>query len=138
MWAIEYVQVPLAKEPSEDSSPAAAAIKGRTTGSGSESLPVVAAVPLLIESLSNCSLVVSEDEEDKASLPDGEEVDGEEEADESPSKVRMAVQVVSQQQQKRPSLVSAKSLHEQINNIVASKKGKMRVFLYTLPTFSAH
>lgn len=137
MWAIEYVQVPLAKEPSEDSSPAAA-IKGRTTGSGSESLPVVAAVPLLIESLSNCSLVVSEDEEDKASLPDGEEVDGEEEADESPSKVRMAVQVVSQQQQKRPSLVSAKSLHEQINNIVASKKGKMRVFLYTLPTLSAH
>lgn len=107
MWAIEYVQVPIAKEKSlvdNKLSPPPSISGGGITATTH------------IKTDSNCSLA---SDDDPASVKDEEE----DEEDESPTKVRMALNVTSLQQ-KRPSLVSAKSLHEQINNIVSKQKGK--------------
>lgn len=114
MWAIEYVQVPIAKEKPDDDHHSAELAK-----------ETASAVVTLTKSDSNCSLAISEDERsvnkdddgNDDSLKEDEDVD-----DESPTKVRMALNVALQQ--KRPSLVSAKSLHEQINNIVVKGRGK--------------
>lgn len=71
----------------------------------------------LIKTDSNCSLASDDERSVKEEEEDGNDDSLKEDDDESPTKVRMALNVALQQ--KRPSLVSAKSLHEQINNIVA-------------------
>lgn len=121
MWGIEYVQVPIAKEKvdedEENSSATPAAVPRIGCGAASSS------VAPMIKSESNCSLAT----DDEPSVKEDETEDGNDDSvkdeldDESPTKVRMALNV--QLQQKRPSLVSAKSLHEQINNIVLKGKG---------------
>lgn len=124
MWAIEYVQVPIVKEKSDAEQVLGGVVQGNATGIGEVATAAATSGVTLIKSDSNCSLA----SEDEASVKEEEEEDNddsvkEEADDESPTKVRMALNVVSLQQ-KRPSLVSAKSLHEQINNIVRKANGE--------------
>lgn len=128
MWAIEYVQVPIVKERTKNET-GEETIAGQGTGTVQ-----------LVKRDSNGSLPSEEEEEDlsvkeekdESSIKEeGEEEEDEEgendvDDDESPTKVRMALSVVSVQQ-RRPSLVSAKSLHEQINNLAGKgPKGEER------------
>lgn len=117
MWAIEYVQVPIAKEKSDvDPLEELSGQDERSVAAGS--VCGISGEPPLIKSDSNCSLASEE-----ASIKEEDSLKEDLDDDESPTKVRMALNVALQQ--KRPSLVSAKSLHEQINNIVGRGKGEL-------------
>lgn len=123
MWAIEYVQVPIVKEKSDAEQVLGGVAQGNAAGIGEVATGAAASSVTLINSDSNCSLASEDEASVKEEEEDNDDSVKEEADDESPTKVRMALNVVSLQQ-KRPSLVSAKSLHEQINNIVRKANGE--------------
>lgn len=131
MWSIEYVQVPMEKEKIEadqvDESSKAQSISNKS------GLSVT-----LVKSDSECSLASDDDASVKENLG-SDRTEGNDDNDdslkdedlESPTKVRMALNV-DMLQQKRPSLVSAKSLHEQINHLTRKANGNSGFILLVI------